>query len=515
MKQIYSLLLVFLTVLAANAQENNKLIVDATKGNVVISKNIYGHFAEHLGRCIYDGIWVGRDSRIPNINGYRTDIVNALKEMKIPVLRWPGGCFADTYHWKDGIGPVNQRAKMMNYHWGGVVENNTFGTHEFLNLCEMLGCEPYISANVGSGTVVEMTQWIEYMNSDKDVPMANLRRQNGREKPWNVKYLGVGNESWGCGGNMTPDYYVNLLRNYSEMAGIYGQWKLQQIGCGANGADYNWTDVVMKQRPGGMSGLSLHYYTVPGPDWGNKSPATGFELKSYYAGLEKALKINELVEKHSSIMDKYDPKKAVGLMVDEWGIWTDVEPGTEPGFLFQQNSIRDALIASLTLDVFNNHADRIKMANIAQTINVLQAVILTEGSKMVLTPTYHVFKMYSVHQDARLLPSHLIAENYEMDGKKIQALSSSVSEDKNGNIHITVSNLNPDKEIALSVELVGKSFEKVISASVLTAPEYNSYNSFDKPELVKPADFKNFKKTGVSSLEISLPSKAVVVIEMK
>jgi alpha-L-arabinofuranosidase len=415
----------------------------------------------------------------------------------------------------DGIGPENKRAKMMNYHWGGVVENNSFGTHEFLNLCEMLGCEPYISANVGSGTVVEMTQWIEYMNSDKDVPMANLRRQNGREKPWNVKYLGVGNESWGCGGNMTPDYYVNLLRNYSEMAGIYGQWKLEQIGCGANGADYNWTDVVMKQRPGAMRGLSLHYYTIAGPHWGDKSPATGFEKKLYFSGLEKALRINELVEKHSAIMDKYDPKKDIGLMVDEWGIWTDVEPGTEPGFLFQQNSIRDALIASLTLDVFNNHADRVKMANIAQTINVLQAVILTEGDRMVLTPTYHVFKMYAVHQDAHLLPSRLVSEKYEFDGKNIPALSSSVSEDENGNIHVTISNLNPDKEVSLSLELVGKSFEKVNSASVLTAPEYNSFNSFDRPGVVQPVDFKNFRKTGASSLQVTIPSKAVLVLGLK
>ena len=403
----------------------------------------------------------------------------------------------------------------MNYHWGGVVEDNTFGTHEFLNLCEMLGCEPYISANVGSGSVVEMTEWIEYMNSDKDVPMANLRRQNGREKPWNVKYLGVGNESWGCGGNMTPDYYVNLLRNYSEMAGIYGQWKLHQIGCGANGDDYNWTDVVMQQRPGGMSGLSLHYYTIAGPGWGNKTAATGFEKKYYFSGLEKALRINDLVEKHSEVMDKYDPQKRIGLMVDEWGIWTDVEPGTERGFLFQQNSMRDALIASLTLDVFNNNADRVRMANIAQTINVLQSVILTRGDQMVLTPTYYVFKLYKVHQDAHLLRSNLVCESYEMDGKSIPALTGSVSEDHSGLTHITVSNLNPDKEITLSVELVGKSFNSVTSAQVLTAPEYNSYNAFDKPETVMTKDFRNFKKTGGSTVQVSLPSKSIVMLELK
>jgi len=361
---------------------------------------------------------------------------------------------------------------------------------------------------------VEMTQWIEYMNSDKDVPMANLRRQNGREKPWNVKYIGIGNESWGCGGNMTPDYYVNLLRNYSEMAGIYGQWKLRQIGCGANGDDYNWTDVVMKQRPGGMSGLSMHYYTIAGSGWSNKGPATGFEKSYYFSGLEKALKMNELVEKHSAIMDQYDPKKSVGLMVDEWGIWTDVEPGTEKGFLFQQNSIRDALIASLTLNIFNNHADRVRMANIAQTVNVLQSVILTQGSKMVLTPTYYVFKMYAVHQDARLLPNKLITENYEYDGRKIPALSSSVSEDQQGNIHVTITNLNPDKEITLSVELIGKSFNQVTSATVLTAPEYHSFNAFDAPDVVKPKDFSNYQKAGASSLQITLPSKSIVALEL-
>ncbi|HBB92996.1 MAG TPA: alpha-N-arabinofuranosidase [Bacteroidales bacterium] len=515
MKKLLTLLVFFMCFVSIKSQETNKLIVDTQKKDITINKNIYGHFAEHLGRCIYDGIWVGPDSKIPNVNGYRKDILDALKEMKIPVLRWPGGCFADTYHWKDGIGPKEKRLKMMNYHWGGVVEDNTFGTHEFLNLCEMLGCEPYISANVGSGSVVEMTDWIEYMNSDKDVPMANLRRQNGREKPWNVKYIGIGNESWGCGGSMTPDYYVNLLRNYSEMAGIYGQWKLYQIGCGANGADYNWTDVLMKQKPGSMSGLSLHYYTIAGAGWGNKSAATGFEKKYYFSGLEKALKINELIEKHSQIMDKYDPQKRIGLMVDEWGIWTDVEPGTEPGFLFQQNSMRDALIAAVTLDIFNNHADRVKMANIAQTINVLQAVILTEKEKMVLTPTYHVFKMYSAHQDGKLLNGKLICEDYEMDGKKIPALSGSVSEDTNGNIHLTLSNLNPDKEITLSVELVGKTFEKVNSATVLTAPEYNSYNSFDKPNTVKTVDFKGFKKTGATGLQVTLPAKSVVAVEVR
>jgi len=513
MKRTYFLLCIFLIVTSVNAQETNKLIVDATKGTMVINKNIYGHFAEHLGRCIYDGIWVGKDSKIPNINGYRTDIVNALKEMQIPVLRWPGGCFADTYHWKDGIGPVNQRAKMMNYHWGGVVENNTFGTHEFLNLCEMLGCEPYISANVGSGTVVEMTQWIEYMNSDKDVPMANLRRQNGREKPWNVKYLGVGNESWGCGGNMTPEYYVNLLRNYSEMAGIYGQWKLNQIGCGANGADYNWTDVVMKQRPGAMSGLSLHYYTIAGPGWGNKTAATGFEKKYYFSGLEKALKINELVEKHSAIMDKYDPKKQVSFCVDEWGAWYDVEPGTNPGFLYQQNTLRDAILCAATMNIFHKHSDRVRLANIAQMVNVLQAIILTKDDKIVLTPTYHIYDMYKVHMDATNLPVELTSPNYTFGTKSVPALSVSASKDAKGAIHVSIVNMDPKNDVETSCKING-TIGKVVSGQILTAADIASYNTFEKPNEVVLAAFKGATLKG-NVLGLKMPAKSVVTIEIK
>ena len=305
--------------------------------------------------------------------------------MDKPVLRWPGGCFADTYHWKNGVGPLADRPKIKNVFWGGTVEDNSFGTNEFLNLCEMLGCDPYISANVGSGTVGEMVDWIEYMTSDDDVPMANLRKKNGREKPWNVKFIGIGNESWGCGGDMTPEFYADLMRQYSNYAKMYGGDKFQRIGCGSNGSDFNWTKVLMEKGRNNMDGLSLHYYTIAGEGWNNKSAATGFGEALYFSGLKKALYMDELVSRHSAIMDQYDKDKRVDLLVDEWGIWTDVEPGTIPGHLFQQNSMRDALIASSTLDILNKHSDRVKMANIAQIVNVLQAMILTEGNKMVLT----------------------------------------------------------------------------------------------------------------------------------
>ncbi|HEY3372826.1 MAG TPA: alpha-N-arabinofuranosidase [Prolixibacteraceae bacterium] len=514
MKKLAVLFIVLLATFASMAQVN-VLQIDATGGKTQINKNIYGQFAEHLGRCIYDGIWVGKDSPIPNVNGYRKDLLEALQALKVPVLRWPGGCFADTYHWKNGIGPLNERPKIKNAFWGGTIEDNSFGTNEFLNLCELLGCDPYISANVGSGTVDEMVQWIEYMTSNDNVPMANLRKQNGREKPWNVKFIGIGNESWGCGGNMTPEHYADLMRQYSGYAGLYGGNNLQRIGCGSNGSDFNWTKVLMEKGRNNMDGLSLHYYTLATGDWGKKGSATNFGEDQYFSALKKALYMDELVSKHSAIMDEYDKDKRVDLLVDEWGIWTDVEPGTNPGHLFQQNSMRDALIASSTLDILNKHADRVKMANIAQIVNVLQAMILTQGDKMVLTPTYHVFKMYNVHQNATLLPSNLKCENYKLGNDEIPAISSSASVDKNGKIHVTLSNLNPTKEIKLEINLSGKGFTKVNSGSILTAAAFNAVNSFDKPETVAPVAFKNAKKISDNKLEVSIPSKSVVVLELE
>jgi len=514
MKKLIFFLLVSIFTFSLNAQVN-VLDIDAVGGKDQINKNIYGQFAEHLGRCIYDGIWVGKNSPIPNVDGYRKDLLEALQALKIPVLRWPGGCFADAYHWKNGIGPLADRPKIKNVFWGGTVEDNSFGTNEFLNLCELLGCDPYISANVGSGTVGEMVDWIEYMTSEDDVPMANLRRKNGREKSWNVKFIGIGNESWGCGGNMTPEYYSDLMKQYSNYAAMYGGDKFKRIGCGSNGNDLNWTKVMMERGRNNMDGLSLHYYTIAGEGWGNKSSATNFGEELYFSGMKKALFMDELVTKHSAIMDEYDKDKRVDLLVDEWGIWTDVEPGTIPGHLFQQNSMRDALIASSTLDILNKHCDRVKMANIAQIVNVLQSMILTKGNQMILTPTYQVFKMYNVHQNATLLPSSLICEKYQLGDDQIPAISSSTSVDKNGKIHVTLSNLNPNKEIKLEVNLSGKGFTKINSGSILTAVAVNTVNTFEKPETIAPVVFKNARKLSDNKLELSIPGKSVVVLELE
>jgi alpha-N-arabinofuranosidase len=494
-------------------QAQNKLTVNADQGKETISKHIYGHFSEHLGHCIYGGYWVGEDSPIPNTRGIRNDVVQALKDISIPNLRWPGGCFADEYHWMDGIGERAKRPKMVNTHWGGVTEDNSFGTHEFLDLCEQLGCEPYITGNLGSGSVEEMSKWVEYITFDGESPMSNLRKQNGREKPWKVKFWGVGNESWGCGGSMTPDHYADLYRRYATYCRNYGDNRLYRIACGANEADYNWTETVMKNVGNHMQGLSLHFYTIPTGNWGKKGSATQFDETEYFNTIQRTLFMEELLTKHSTIMDRYDPQKRIGLITDEWGIWTDVEPGTNPGFLYQQNTLRDAILAGVNLNIFNAHADRVKMTNIAQTVNVLQAVILTDKEKMLLTPTYWVYYLYKVHQDATLLPVSLICNQYELNGKKIDAISVSASKDASGKIHITLVNIDPNKSQSIETELRGVAAKK-ISGKILTSAKTNDYNTFENPNTVAVKDFKD-AKVNKDALSVSLPAKSVVMLEIE
>ncbi len=489
----------------------NSMIVNADVGKDRIRKEIYGHFSEHLGRCIYDGFWSGRDTAIPQTRGIRRDIVEALRNINIPVLRWPGGCFADEYHWQDGIGPYENRPCMVNTHWGGVTENNHFGTHEFLDLCDQLGCEPYISGNVGSGTVQEMQQWIEYITFDGQSPMADLRRQYGRQDPWRVTYWGVGNESWGCGGRMRPEFYADVYRQYSTYCRNFGQNRLYKIACGAPDANYAWTEVLMREANQFFDGLSLHYYTVPGT-WQQKGSATQFGETDWFVTLKKALVMDELITKHSTIMDRYDPERRVGMIVDEWGTWYDVEPGTIPGFLYQQNSLRDALVAGVTLNIFHAHCPRVHMANLAQTINVLQALILTEGERMLLTPTYHVFEMYKVHQDATLLAIDLQCATYAHGDESIPVISASASRDQHGMVHISLCNLDPDHSQSLSCEFRGLSPARV-TGKILTAEAMNAHNTFDRPDAVTPVEFTGATLTG-RSVQVELPAKSVIVLKL-
>lgn len=511
------ILLVSLVLTASlSAQENPApaatLVLRADQPGPVINPNLYGHFAEHLGRCIYEGIWVGPDSPIPNTRGIRNDVLAALKNLNVPVLRWPGGCFADEYHWRDGIGPREQRPAMINTHWGGVVENNHFGTHEFMDLVELLGCEAYICGNVGSGSVQEMMEWVEYLTSNADSPVANQRRANGRDRAWKVKYFGVGNESWGCGGNMSPEFYADNYKRYNTFVKNYDRANpIYRIACGSNGQDFNWTEVMMQKAARQMNGLSLHWYTLPTGNWRAKGSATQFAEDQWFSTFRNTLKMEELVTRHAAIMDKYDPQKRVGMIIDEWGTWYDVEPGTNPGFLYQQNSLRDAIVAALNFHIFHRHADRVTMTNIAQTVNVLQAMILTDKEKMVLTPTYHVFEMFKVHQGATTLAVELTSPDYAHGTEIIPAVSASASRSPAGRTHLSLTNADPHRPIALSCRLTGLTATSV-TGRLLTAPAMNSHNTFESPLTVVPTAFTGATIAG-DTLTLTLPAKSVVLLE--
>ena len=493
----------------------NTIVLNADKGKDIINKNIYGHFAEHLGHCIYGGFYVGdSNTTIPNKNGIRLDVVDALKKLKIPVLRWPGGCFADTYHWKDGVGPKKERPSMLNVWWGNVKEDNSFGTNEFLNMCEMLGAEPYLSGNVGSGTPQELSDWVKYtIHPNGSSPMPDLRLKNGRPNPWHVKYWGIGNEAWGCGGNMKPEYYANIYRQYvTFMTNGDPKERIFRIASGASDADYNWTEVLMRDIPLNMlDAVGVHHYSVI--DWSKKGSATAFSEEEYYSTMQKALQMEELVTRHSGVMDKYDPAKRVAMVVDEWGGWYDVEPGTNGAFLFQQNTMRDAMIAGTTLNIFNNHCERVKMANLAQIINVLQAVILTREEKIILTPTYHVMEMYNVHQDAVMLPITLTSDNYTMGKENLKAISASASRDKNGLTHISLVNIDANKAQSVSININGADY-KTVSGRILTSDKLQNYNSFENPNKIVPTTYNGAQLNG-SKLNLTIPPYSVVVLELK
>lgn len=489
------------------------LTVQDNHSGLTISRHIYGHFSEHLGRCIYDGFWVDEQLPVQKKDRIRMDVVEALKKIRIPNLRWPGGCFADEYHWRDGIGPRPQRPKMVNTHWGGVTEDNSFGTHEFLELCSLLNCEPYISGNVGSGTVEEMSKWVEYLNFSGESPMSNLRKQNGREQPWKVTFWGVGNESWGCGGSMTAEFYADQYRRYATFAKNYPGAPLKKIACGASDADYQWTETCMKKISSNqLWGLTLHYYTVP-RTWRDKGSATRFDEQEYFTTLKKCLFMDTLIRRHSAIMDHYDPQKKVALVVDEWGIWTNVEPGTNPGFLYQQNSLRDALVAASTLNIFNNHCDRVKMANLAQTINVLQALILTQKDKLLLTPTYHVFDLYKVHQDARQLPILLNSPEYSVGNEKIAAINASASVDSNRVIHVSLVNLDPKQTINVAAVISNLPW-KTVEGKIVTGKTFTDINTFEAPDRIHVEGFSGASKNG-DQLTVNMPPHSVVMLELK
>ena len=489
-----------------------------------ISRHIYGHFAEHLGRCIYGGFWVGEDSEIPNEGGLRLDVVEALRALRIPNLRWPGGCFADDYHWRDGIGPREDRPRMVNSHWGDVVEDNSFGTHEFMRLCELLGAEPYVNGNVGSGTVREMSEWVEYLTRGDDSPMASLRREHGQDEPWTVPFFGIGNEAWGCGGNMDAQHYASLARQYGTYIRNHGENQVYKIAAGANVDDYAWTETLMKalsclgcsRTPNNFfQGLSLHYYTHTGP-WEDKGAATTFTQDEYYLTMKRAQRIEELVRGHAAIMDCYDPERTVGLIVDEWGTWWNVEEGTNPGFLYQQNTLRDALVATIHLDVFHAFADRVAMANIAQTVNVLQAMILTDpdSGALVLTPTYHVYEMNTGHHDANQLAVHLTGDlpTREVEGTAMSLLSASAST-TGGTALLSLSNLDAESPLTVLLDLRGRTVTG-FSARLLGASDVSAHNTPEVPDAVAPVAHTGVRRHA-RGLEVDLPAHSYVTVSLE
>ncbi len=504
---------VFFIYMGVAAQNN--ITIAADKGKDTINRNIYGHFAEHLGRCIYGGFYVGDNNKtIPNKNGIRLDIVEALKKLKIPVLRWPGGCFADGYHWKDAIGPKNKRKHIENVMWGNIREDNSFGTNEFLQLCEMMNAEPYLAVNVGGGTVQEAAEWVQYVNHANGTSyLTDLRQQSGRTKPWNVKYWGVGNESWDCGGHMTVDYYVNEYKKYATFMTNYNNSEgLFRIAVGPGTEDFKWTEALMRDIPLKMlDGVSIHHYSVI--DWSKKSHATQFSEEEYFKTIKQAYRMENMVARNCEVMDKYDPGKKVALVVDEWGGWFESEPGTNGAFLYQQNSMRDAMIAGLTLNIFNNHADRVRMANLAQCVNVLQAVILTDKEKMILTPTYHVMEMYNVHQDAVQLPLQITTEKYLFAKDAVDAVNASASIDKKGLMHISLVNVHATNPQTIKISLDGGNYKNV-TGRILQSARVQDHNTFEKPGAVAPKTFTGAKLAG-NELEVTLPPFSVVVLEVK
>lgn len=507
------ILVVFLAaVLGAQAQTiSADVTVRADQPGAQVNKQLFGQFAEHLGAGIYGGIWVGEDSKIPNTHGYRNDVLQALRELKVPVVRWPGGCFADEYNWREGVGPRAKRPVKINTHWGKVTEPNTFGTHEFMNFAEMIGAEAYISGNVGSAPPRELAEWVEYVTSPAG-SLASERAANGRKEPWKLPYIGLGNELWGCGGNMRAEYAADVTRRYSTFVKVPAGVRIRKSASGPSEDDYHWMEVMMRDAGRSFDAIGLHYYTIT-HNWTHKGSATVFDEAEYAKTIQATLRMDEIITKHAAIMDKYDPKKRVWLAVDEWGTWWDVEPGTNPGFLYQQNTLRDALVAALNINIFTKHADRVKMANIAQMINVLQAMILTKDEKMVLTPTYHVFEMFKAYQDATELPVELKSPWYNKDASTVPAVSASAVRGQDGQVHIALVNVDPNHEVAVTAKLPGLT-AGAVSGRVLTAPALSAHNTFDQPAVVKPAAFQG-ASLAAGLLKVALPAKSVVMLDLR
>jgi alpha-N-arabinofuranosidase len=497
------------------------LVVDTDHPGPRIDRNIFGQFTEHLGSGIYGGIWVGKESTIPNVRGIRSDVVAALRALKVPNVRWPGGCFADEYHWRNGIGPADKRSSSINANWGGAIETNHFGTHEFMDFIEQIGSQAYISANVGSGTPREASEWLEYLTADTATSAGQERAANGHAQPYRVAFLGIGNESWGCGGAMTPDYYVSQLKIFSRYVRNYnpsqtGEEAMRRIAVGPDGANTDYTEAVMKAWHDrvwswNIEGLSLHAYTTGG--WPPRHASVHFDESEYALILKEALEMDALIARHAAIMDRYDPEKRIPLVVDEWGVWLAPLPGTNPGFLVQQNSLRDALLAALNLNIFARHAERVHVANIAQMVNVLQAMVMTDQERIVLTPSYHVFRMYVPFQDATFIPVRIDAGTYSYGPTSLPRVDAIAARDAQGAIWVALTNVDPRQPVQVGSVVIAGIQAHSARGEVLSGAHVDSVNSFEVSDAVAPKAFAG--TVGQSGVTMVLPPKSLVVVQLK
>jgi alpha-N-arabinofuranosidase len=514
---------------AQSTADRASLIVHTDQTGPVIHREIFGQFAEQLGHGIYGGVWVGKNSKIPNVRGIRSDVVGALRALKIPDVRWPGGCYAEAYHWRNGIGPAAQRKTTLNTSWGGALESNAFGTDEFMDFIDQIGSEAYITVNVATGSPQEAADWLEYMTADQPTTLAKERAANGHKAPYRVKYLGIGNESWGCGGAMTPDAYVDRMKIYSMFVHnlnpaqsgtsrfMPGPDPMIRIAVGPPDDETAYTEAVMQAWQHttpwswGIEGLSYHHYTA-GEKGAMRDPAVGFGEKEYATFVKNTYAMDGLIAKQTAIMDKYDPQKKVALVVDEWGTWLQPTPGTPMLFLQQQNSLRDAIVASLHLNIFARHADRVRMANIAQMVNVLQAMILTRDEKMLLTPTYHVFKMYVPFQDAKFIPVNIDAGTYKYGDVALPRVDAIAARAKDGKIWLALTNIDPNTAVDIAPNLAGGSVTSA-TGEVLTAPQVDSINTFEQPDAVTPKPVSAQMQDG--ALLLHLPPKSITVVQLE
>jgi alpha-N-arabinofuranosidase len=508
-KRLLSLAALFMAVAPfgpAHAAIKASARVDTKASGIRIAPEIYGQFAEHLGTGIDGGIWVGPGSAIPNINGYRRDVVEALRALKVPVVRWPGGCYADIYHWRDGIGPRAQRPITLNKWWGNTEEKNQFGTHEFFDFAELIGAKTYLNVNVGTGTPGEARDWVEYVSSPSNSRLAQLRRSNGRAKPWTIDYIGIGNEMWGCGGNLRVQEFSPMVRLFATFLRDTPGPKL--IAGGATGDDYNWTEELMESSRGQIDSISLHYYTLPTGDWAKKGPAVAFTEQDWWATFARTRRLEEMIRGHDARMDKHDPANKLGLMVAEWGTWYDATPGTNSAFLQQENTLRDALVAATNFHIFHRNAERVHMANIAQMVNVLQAMILTDGPRMVLTPTYHAFWLYLPFQGAKALPVAVTSPEHGKGETAVATVDVTAARDSAGAVHVAIVNADPSEAAELDLDLPGLGGRRVLG-HILTGPKMDSQNRLSGPQEIRPSTFSGAGWRG-ARLRVTLPAKSVV-----